>query len=189
MTTIRKATVKDAEAIAGQLLLAMEEIVYQFIGAKDPVRATAFMRRFVTLADNQYSYQNCWVAEQDGRVVAAVNIYEGSQLNRLRKPVVDYIRSRFNADFDPENETQPGEYYIDSLGVHPGFQRQGLASGMLRFLVNEYVVSGAKTLGLLVDGQNQAAWNLYMKLGFTIAGEKILLGKRMIHLQLKPLIN
>jgi ribosomal protein S18 acetylase RimI-like enzyme len=185
MTTIRKATAKDADAIATHLLLAMEEIVYQFMGVKDMNLAMEFMRRFTALTDNQYSYQNCWVAEQNGHIVAAVNVYDGSQLTRLRKPVIDYIRSHFNTDFDPENETGPGEYYIDSLGIHPGFRRQGLGAQMLQFLIDEYAAGRSKILGLLVDGENQAAWKLYMKLGFTITGEKMLFGKRMIHLQLK----
>jgi ribosomal protein S18 acetylase RimI-like enzyme len=182
--TIRKAVAKDADAIAALLMLAMEEIVYEFIGIRDPAQAMQFMRRFTALEDNQYSYRNCWVAELDGQVVASVNIYDGSQLAVLRKPVADYIRSHFNPGFDPEDETQAGEYYIDSLGVHPEFRCRGLGSGMLQFLVNEYVVNGAQTLGLLVDGQNQPAWKLYTKLGFTIAGEKVLLGKRLVHLQL-----
>ncbi|HEX2536268.1 MAG TPA: GNAT family N-acetyltransferase [Chitinophagaceae bacterium] len=182
---IRKATVHDAEPIAACLLLAMEDIVYRFIGERDPEKAKAFLLHFAEQENNQYSFRNCWVAEADGEVVAAVNIYDGAQLHALRQPVLDYLETRFARHLEPEDETGAGEIYIDSLGVRPEHQGRGRGTGLLQFLVYEYVQRQKAVLGLLVDPENPGARRLYLKLGFRPAGTKQLLGKRLEHLQCK----
>ncbi len=185
MILIRKATANEAGDIAYCFLLAMEEIVYKFTGSRNPETAKAFMLHFVERENNQYSYQNCWVAEEDQKVVAAVNVYDGAYLEQLRQPVIEYIQNRFHTNLQWENETQAGEYYIDSLGVNPGQQGKGIGSQMLQFLIREYVVRQGQTLGLLVDEENPGAKRLYIKLGFTTVGRKTLFGKNMEHLQIK----
>lgn len=185
MMTIRKATVNDTEILADLLLLAMEDIVYRFIGQKNPEKARAFMLHFVERKNNQYSFQNCWIAEKDGMVLGAANIYNGGHLHSLRKPVLDYVRSHYNANFYPEDETKEGEYYLDTLGVHPNHQGKGIGTRLLQFLVDEYVNRQGQTLGLLVDEENPSAKRLYVRLGFESAGVKVLLGKKLEHLQFK----
>jgi ribosomal protein S18 acetylase RimI-like enzyme len=184
--TIRKAEVSDAEIIAGYLMLAMEDIIYEFIGQTDPEKASDFLLHFVKSENNQYSYQNCFVLEEDHQVIAAINIYEGAQLEQLRAPISHYIKAKFLKDFYPEDETQAGEYYIDSFGVNPDHQGKGIGAKMLQYIITTYVHQNKETLGLLVDEKNPNAQRLYLKLGFEPVGEKILVGKRMLHLQVKP---
>lgn len=181
---IRKATFEDSEFIAQYLLLAMEEIIYKFIGERDPKTAYYFLLHFVETENNQYSYQNCFVAEEENEITGAVSVYDGAKLKELRKPVVDYVRLNFNPDFSPENETQSGEFYIDSLGVSPNHQGKGIGSKMLQFLIDEYVTKNNLTLGLLVEEENPNAKKLYLKLGFKVVGTKTLVGKTLEHLQI-----
>lgn len=184
MMLIRKATQNDSKFIATYLLLAMEDIVYKFIGSKDSAKAAKFMLHFVQQPNNQYSYQNCWVAEINSEVVAAANLYDGARLDELRLPVARHIRSEFSKDFEPEDETQAGEYYIDSLGVSTSQRGKGVGSKVLQFLIDEYANKQRKTLGLLVDEENQNARRLYLKMGFKLVGRKLLFGKNMEHLQI-----
>jgi ribosomal protein S18 acetylase RimI-like enzyme len=186
MITIRKGSLHDAEYIATYLMLAMEEIVYKFIGERDAKKARDFMLYFAERENNQYSYQNCWVAEDEEQVVAAVNLYAGADLNELRQPVITRIREQYSNNVMPEDETEPGEYYIDSLGVNCSQQGKGIGSQMLRFLIDEYVHKRGETLGLLVDDDNLKARKLYLNLGFKTVGKKALLGKTVEHLQIKP---
>lgn len=172
--------------IAGCLLLAMEEIVFQLIGERNSQKAAEFMVYFAGRENNQYSYQNCWVAEVNGEVIAAANVYDGVAMKTLRQPVMDYIKTRFKSDLEPEEETGAGEYYLDSLGVRPDQQGKGIGAKLLRFLLNEYVSKNGQTLGLLVDEENPGAKRLYLKMGFKSVGHKVLLGKGMEHLQAKP---
>jgi ribosomal protein S18 acetylase RimI-like enzyme len=182
---VRKATASDSQIIANNLLFAMEDIVYKFIGEEDADKAREFMVHFVAKENNQYSYQNCWVVEENEKVVAAMNVYDGGQLSELRQPIIEYLRSKFKIDFTAEDETQAGEFYIDCIGVNPNHRSKGIGTRLLQFVIEEYVSKNNQTLGLLVDEINPHAKRLYSKLGFKSVGSKVLFGKNMEHLQIK----
>jgi ribosomal protein S18 acetylase RimI-like enzyme len=184
---IRKATKADAPAISGHLFLAMEDILYEFIRMKNPAKAKECLAYFVARENNQYSFQNCWVAEKDAEILGSINSYDGAKLDLLRAPVVQYIRTHFNENFNPEKETQPGEYYIDSFGVSIPHQGKGIGTELLQFVIHQYTIEQQQTLGLLVDEDNPAAKKLYLKLGFKPVGRKTLVGKMMVHLQIKSI--
>ncbi len=185
---IRKATVNDSLAIVEFIFLAMEEILYEFIGEKNSVKATEFMQILTGKKGTQYSYENCWLLENEQEIIAAAVIYNGADLQILKQPVINEIKTRFNRDFIPEDETQEGEYYIDCIGVKQNQQGKGYGSKILHFLINKYVHKKGKTLGLLVDKDNPEAKKLYIKLGFKVIDEIMLAGKHMEHLQLKPTV-
>ncbi len=184
MTVIRKATSGDSPAIASCLLVAMEDIVYKFIGNEDAKRAKDFMQFFVESSGNQYSYENCWLAETDNEVVGAVNVYDGALLNQLRQPVLDYLQNKFHRQLNLEDETQAGEYYIDTIGVHPHHHGKGIGTKLLQAVIEEFINMRGQTLGLLVEDINPNAKRLYSRLGFVSVGSKTLLGKKMEHLQM-----
>ncbi|SHG29415.1 GNAT family N-acetyltransferase [Flavobacterium defluvii] len=181
---IRKAKISDSKQIAPILLLAMEDLIYKFISKKDYAAAKDLLEYFVSKKDNQYSYQNCFVAEENNEIIGAVNVYNGSDIESLRQPIVEYVRKNYNPEFDPEFETRGGEFYIDSLGVNPNQQGKGIGSKLLLFLIDEYVHKNKETLGLLVEEDNPLAKNLYLKLGFKVVGVKTLVGKKLDHLQI-----
>lgn len=186
MIEIRKAEKKDSKAISEYLLLAMEEIVYEFIDEKNHEKAMAFMDWCVYEEDTQYSYQNAWVAVNDTEIVGAVVLYDGSELLKLRNKVAEYLKNITLKPFNPEDETQSGEFYIDSFGVSLKHRGKGIGSKLLQFLIDEFVLNRKQTLGLLVDKDNPNAKRLYERLGFKVVGEKTLVGKEMEHLQVKP---
>jgi ribosomal protein S18 acetylase RimI-like enzyme len=181
---IRKTTKADCDYIAACLLLAMEEILYNFTGHRNYQIVKDLMLHFVKTENNQYSYNNCLVAEHEGKVIAAVNYYDGSDLVKLRQPILDYIRANYNSAFNPEMETEEGEIYIDSLGVNPLWQGKGLATQLLRQIITEFALRKGKTVGLIVEPENEKARRLYLKLGFSFAGMKTLAGKRFEHFQI-----
>ncbi|WJS93159.1 GNAT family N-acetyltransferase [Flavobacterium johnsoniae] len=183
---IRKATISDSKYIAPILLLAMEEIIYKFIAKKDYASAKEFLEHFIGRENNQYSYQNCYVAEENNEIIGAVNIYKGSDIERLRNPIIEFVRENYNPEFDPEFETKEGEFYIDSLGVNQNHQGKGIGSKLLLFLIDDFVYQKNETLGLLVEEDNPLAKNLYLKLGFNVVGGKTLVGKKLDHLQISP---
>ena len=182
---IRKAKISDSKYIAPILLLAMEDIIYKFLEKEDYASAKDFLQYFIERENNQYSYQNCFVAEENNEIIGAVNIYKGGDIEKLRNPIIEYVRKNYNPEFDPEFETCDGEYYIDSLGVNPNHQGKGIGSKLLHFVIEKYVNQNHETLGLLVEEGNPLAKNLYLKLGFKVVGEKSLVGKRLEHLQIR----
>ena len=181
---IRKATIEDKKSIAYFLFLAMEDIVYQFIGQKSQEAALLFLEQMAAQKNNQYSYENCWIAEDNQIPVATINIYDGAMLETLKKPIKTQLQSMFSQNFNFEDETASGEMYIDCIGVHPNWQGKGIGSKLILFLIEEYVQKNNQTLGLLVDKKNPSAKRLYLKLGFKKIGEKTLAGNRLDHLQI-----
>ncbi|WP_036386590.1 GNAT family N-acetyltransferase [Muricauda sp. MAR_2010_75] len=181
---IRKARIEDSKDIAALLMLAMDQIVFDFIGDNSVEKAIRFLESLVCMEANQYSYENCWVAEIGDEIIAMANVYDGSELHRLRAPVTEKIAAMFKKGFNPEDETQSGEIYIDSLGVRTYWQGKGIGSTMLNFLIDQYVNKLNRTIGLLVDMDNGNAKRLYARLGFAKVGEKQLSGKKMEHLQI-----
>src|SRR5688500_17139023 len=167
---IRKATLKDSEAIARHLLLAMEEIVYKFIGSKDTEKARQFMLHFAGRDNNQYSYQNCWVVQDENDIVATINVYDGAALHQFRQPVLEYLKTMYNKDLKPDGEAQDGDDDSDSLGVSADRQCRGIGSMLVNRIVDEDT-KGGETLGLLVDDENPNARRFYIRLGFKSVGE------------------
>jgi ribosomal protein S18 acetylase RimI-like enzyme len=186
MTTFRKATEADANTIAPLLLSAMDTIVYRFINREDPVAALGFMEYWCKRNANQYSWQNCFVAEWENRVVAAANLYDGALLHQLRQPVLEWVRLNHNPDFDPEDETGPGEIYLDTLAVAADCRGKRIGADFLHYLVHHFVVVSGKPLGLLVEQDNVAARKLYLRSGFQVQGTKTLMGKQLEHLVNQP---
>lgn len=180
---IRKAGVNDSDPIAECLFLAMEDIVYHFLKSNDRAQGEQFMRGLVGLAGNQYSYENCWVLVENGTVLAAACLYDGALLETLRRPVAAFVHTHYGLDFNPENETGAGEIYLDTLGVLEQHQGKGLGKALLKFLIDTYVNGEGKVIGLLVDKENPGAKKLYLRVGFSVVGEKKLAGKTMEHLQ------
>jgi ribosomal protein S18 acetylase RimI-like enzyme len=179
---IRPASPQDAKAITPLMLLAMDDIVARFLHSNDPRDAIVFMETLIAQENNQYSYENIHVVEHEDQIVGAMCIYDGALLHTLREPVKAYVESKTNGLFEPEDETEEGEYYIDCLAVLPEYQGKGIGKSLLRFAIETYVKSQGKVLGLLVE--KLEARKLYEKVGFTFHCTKTLTGKPMAHMQL-----
>lgn len=67
-------------------------------------------------------------------------------------------------------EPKPAEIFLANIQIHPAFQRRGLGTAVIRT-----VMESGRLLGLPVRLQvltvNTAARDLYLRLGFAIAGE------------------
>lgn len=183
---LRKAIIQDSNIIAQCLFLAMKEIVFYYIGAEDESEAHTFLETLARQKGNQFSYENCWVLENDENlVVAASNIYDGANLYTLREPVFELARELYQSNLDKVgDETQTGEMYIDCIAVLPEHQGTGYGSILLKHLIDELVIQRGLTLGLLVDLDNPNAHRLYERLGFQAKGKKLFAGKWLEHMQI-----
>ena len=114
---IRKATPQDTKEIATYMMLAMEDIVYEFIGENSKEKALSFLEKLILQKDNQYSYENCWVIDDNGNAIAVANVYNGADLEKLRTPVASLVKTMFNRDSQCEDETEKGEFYIDCKSI------------------------------------------------------------------------
>ncbi len=181
---IRKAIPADAPVVAEYLFKAMEEITCNFVGRDKIAEIKRLLTQLAGRPANQYSYEFTWLAEEEGLIAGSATIYDGARLHELRRPVAKLVEATFHKEFLPEDETGPGEWYLDCIGVNSAMQGRGVGSRLLDFLIEKYVREQGGTIGLLVEKTNPDAKRLYLKKGFKMVGEKQFAGKLMEHLQI-----
>ena len=70
------------------------------------------------------------------------------------------------------SQTVMGETDMMNIAVHPNFRRQGIAEDLVDALVRELRTLDSSCLTLEVRASNEAARNLYEKLGFAQIGRR-----------------
>ncbi len=178
--TIRKATIDDAELIAYAVGMAIgEESVQEHLGTN----WLSIIAEIACLEISQYSYRNALIAEVDGMPAGVIVAYDGARLDELRTQTLCVLH-RYNPDFAfSEDETEAGEYYLDSLCVLPQYRKQGVATQLITALCNKVFAEGHECVGLIVDFDNPDAERLYTSLGFKRIKTRNFLGHQMWHLQ------
>ena len=179
--TIREANKNDSKLIAQIIAMAIGfDLAEDYAGSKDVIKV---MGEAAEKDDTQYSYRNALVAEVDGTPVGAIVGYDGGRLKELREGSLSVIRKYHPGVEINEDETEPGEFYLDSLGVLPVYRGHGIATRLLNAMMNKASEEGHSRFGLLVDFENPDAERLYRSLGFQYVGERPFFGHMMKHLQ------
>lgn len=183
--TILPAIPEQASDIAQLTMMAMSDDCCQnFAGQHHTLADFHYMMTELVLADDsQYSYRNTHVAQtRRGNIVGIVTSYDGKDLHRLRKAFFCAAKEYLGQDFQGlDDETSAGEYYVDSLAVLPEFRHQGIATRLLRAVIEAH--GNNLPIGLLVDQNNPEAANLYRSIGFRYFEDAIWGGHAMFHLQ------
>ena len=177
--TIRQATINDAELIAYCVGSAIgEEAVQEHLGAN----WLDIIAEIARLEISQYSYRNALIAEINNTPAGAVVAYDGARLDELRTQTLRIIH-RYNPDFAfTEDETEAGEYYLDSLCVLPQYRKMSVATRLINALCEKVFSEGHNRVGLIVDFDNPNAERLYTSLGFKRIKTRNFLGHQMWHL-------
>lgn len=176
---IRKATINDIRLIAYAVGNAIGEAVMPMFCGTDWMNTIA---EVASLETSQYSYHNALIAEVEGSPAGVIVAYDGARLEELRSETMRIIR-KYKPDFTiSEDETEPGEYYIDTLCVLPQYRKMGIATKLIAAIHEKALAEGHAQLGLIVDFDNPTAERLYTKLGFHRVGTRIFAGHKMWHL-------
>ena len=180
---IRAASPNDSKAIAPLLVMAMEELAAKYVNSRDPQKAIPLFEHFISIPNNQYSYENMKVYVQDDVVLGVISGYDGGDFRKFRTSFIAYVEQHYGVDASGDDETQGGEYYIDALSVSKNLRGKGIGKKLIAELIKEASLAGYKKIGLLVNLDNQHALRLYEDLTFKIVGEKTLLKERYHHMQ------
>ena len=180
--TIRPATVADASLIAQVVAMGIgdEKALVNYCGADYVSVLTAI----AAAQGTQYSWQNALVAEVDGLVAGAIIGYDGAKLYKLRQGTLAIVMEKVGKVPTIVDETEPGEYYIDTLAVMPDFRGMGIGRTLIDTFCNKVFQQGHNCVGLIVDDQNLCAQVLYASLGFKQVGKTPFFNHLMFHLQL-----
>ena len=180
---IRHAVAADSEAVAVLMVQAMEDLACKFVNSNDPAAALPLFGHFFRQENNQYSYRNTLVYEDEAGIGGSVTGYDGAYLATLRAPFLDFLLKNHAFTFVLEPETTAGEFYIDTVSVAPNRQGMGIGGRLLQAACAHAKALGHTHAGLLVDLQNPSAKRLYERHGFKTAGIKMLGGKPYEHMQ------
>lgn len=184
---IRQASREQAPEIARMIMLAMtDDCCLSFCGEGYGLDVFyKMMTLLVEREDSQYSYKNTRVALDGDKVVGISVSYDGSRLHELRRPFLELALELIGRDLSGMNdETQPGELYLDSLAVLPEYRRQGIARRLIRVTKERADQMGLPNLGLLVDKGNPVGEALYTSIGFRYVNDNHWGGHDMKHLVL-----
>lgn len=187
---IRKAEKKDARKIAEAIIMAIGED--HAMGMANGHDFETVIGVFETLAesdDAQYSYTNAFVAETEGGDTAGIVLaYDGKILIEARRIFFRLAKERFGWDIfdlvpdgEPPVETDPSEFYLDTLAVWPKYRNKGVATILISEVEKKARAVG-KPVGLLCAKDNDKARRLYEYLGFKKIGERPFAGEMMDHL-------
>jgi ribosomal protein S18 acetylase RimI-like enzyme len=178
---VRAARVEDAPLIA--------EVIAMAIGDKEALRnycGEEYMSVLTTIASReatQYSWQNALVAEVEGVAAGAVVGYDGAELYSLREGTFNILMESVGRVPTIIDETEAGEYYLDSVGVLPAFRNHGVGRALVSAFCKKVFNEGHARVGLIVEEENDTAEKLYTALGFERVGTKLFFGHTMKHLQ------
>ncbi len=185
---IEPATPDQAPSIAPLIMMAMDEDCCQhFAGPHHTLdEFRQMMTGLVARDDSQYSYRNALVAKTPKGDIAGVIIgYDGAHLHSLRRAFLETIKEQMDRDFSGIlDETQAGEYYVDTLAVNPEYRKQGIASALMLELIRRH--GRRQPVGLLVDLTHPWAERLYVALGFRFVNMTTWGGHDMKHMQYPP---
>ena len=179
-TIIREARKDEAPVIAELLMMAwpVEDIMASNGISYKELHET--VTTIVSLPATIYSYEHTFVAEVDGRVAGAMCGYDGADYQKLKQPIVDALGA--DSEFARLQETEAGEYYLDSVGVHPDFRGRGIGSKLFEAQIARAAEQGHGRVGLIVDVDKPEAEALYERLGFRYIDDKDFFGHKMKHM-------
>lgn len=164
------ASKDQSSTIATLIMEAMNHECCQYFAGEHHTLADfhRMMTKLVGREDSQYSYLNTLVAiDESGEVMGCCVAYDGGKLRQLRQAFLEEAREELEMDHSGmADETQAGEYYIDSICVDSRFRGKGVASALLQAMADKALREGFHTVGLLVDKENPRAEKLYTRVGF-----------------------
>ena len=108
-----------------------------------------------------FSYQNCFVAQADNRVIGMMHCYVTRE-DPLAAPVTDPVLAPY-ADMEV-----PDTLYISSLALHEGWRNKGLGVRFLELAQQRADQLALKGLSLIDYAANTGARRFYERHGFGI---------------------
>jgi ribosomal protein S18 acetylase RimI-like enzyme len=170
---VRKAVKDDAEAVAALLYESSPEIYDRFAGNRE--RAMRLLAEAFAEPGNVASYEIAWLAEDDGRTVAAMAAFplaEGPEraraFTRLALRRVPFwlwgrtLRLYTAGTRAPRDES----LYIDALATDAGYRRRGAATALLDEAERQAHERGLRAVALDTTIENSVARAFYAGAGF-----------------------
>lgn len=132
----------------------------------------------------RYGYENTWVCERNGQIAGVFFGYSSKWETLIDGPLQASMLNH-GVPIDTiiqENESIPGEWYLDTLVTDPKFRRQGVAREMLNAASQIASDKGHQTIALNCETDNLPAYTLYQKMGYEPKTQIVLSGHVYWHM-------
>ena len=162
---IRPARPEDCGDIAQLFLLSSDglaEYIWRRVGPEGASLREIGRRRYAR-EGVAFSYQNCLVAEADGRVIAMLHSFAMAP----REEAADEEAEAVDPVLQPYTELEdPGSLYISGVAVYPEHRGRGLARRLMAEARARAEALGLPRVSLICFECNERAMQLYRRLGF-----------------------
>lgn len=180
---IRKATYADAPFLAQCVVVALGDDFASYLD--DPARMQA-ITRVCQRDDTLYSWANAWIALCNNEAAGAIIGYDGKRYADMRHITFQLLSDMLNEETKQmANETQEGEYYLDSIAVKPQFRNRGIAKQLLLHAINYFTAQKQQPVTLVVLPDNYAR-RLYESIGFQPERNIFLFGEDYLRCKYLP---
>lgn len=166
---IRPATLDDCQFVARCVCMALHHDL--------PNEELQGVAAICAREDVLYSYKHALIGWLDDEPVGLCLAYDGDGYHEIRVRTFAAFAALHPDQEDDmdlanaEDETEAGEYYIDSLAVLPAYRRRGYARLLMQAQIAWGQRLGHTRFTLLVDPENPDAQSLYRQLGFEHEGD------------------
>ncbi len=156
---LRPATAEDVPFISWAVMTAA--------GIENPSEEMQQMSRLLcSRTDVLYSWKNSIVMALGEQPVGSLTCYSGDDYATLRRTTMTLIARYSGEDFrNMDMETEPGEFYLDSMAVLPEFRKRGIASQLLKAGITHAAELNIPTVSLVVSPLKPQAQHLYEAIG------------------------
>lgn len=178
----RMATPADAGFVAEVVAEALgNPIMERIIDGQETAGDRQLLEQLTAVCkreDTLYSWKNTRLAvTRDNHPVAALVAYPGEGYMNRRKRTFALLGSLITFDAEKmEPETRDGEYYLDSISVHPHWRGKGIARVMMAEAAREAARMGRPAI-LACAPDNTGAKKLYESIGFHEKGHMFIFGE------------
>ena len=179
---IRKALKKDAEEAIPLIIEAIGDISMQMTGETKEAAIIKEFKQLFTRTDNRHSYLYTYIAEMSGQVAGVLVFYTAEQAITLDANLEAYLSNKKGTIVKIDPEAAPGEWYIDTVVVHPAYRGHGIGTKLLSHAEQLVKNSGGGNLALNVEQKKEAAIRLYSRLGFDTVCPWTIIGEPFHHM-------
>lgn len=170
---VRKATAADYSELADLANLAGGDTLSFIAKGIDPTSdARLIYRDMIASPTGLFSYQNCFVAELDGRIVGLANGFPAKAIENDRMGIKLTAREEHLEARTRLND--PHSYLLNNIAVDPAHHRRGVGTRLLEAVVEEARQQYFSSITLHVWADNADAIAFYQERGFRIDGSAMI---------------
>lgn len=180
---IRAAKKEDAQTAIPLFMTVYSGFANILAGSMSEQDIVATLIQFFQTERNRLSHQNTLVAEGELGIVGLLLAYHGSQAHDLDHPLIEHMRSVCkNPALTLDREAAEDEFYIDTVVVAPTFANQGIGTALMGAVEEWARQLHYNKLSLNVYLENEGAYRLYQRLGYSTSEEIYIASRRYFHM-------